>query len=791
MDLQEIIGIEQAAVDTSSENDPNQAEYLDNLGVILNDRYLETGKIADLEESISVGKAAVKATLEDHPDRATRLDTLGVRLDYRYRETHSMNDLQEAICIGQLAINVTSEDHPNRAEHLDNLCARLNYRYLRTRLPNDLQEVIRIGQALIDITPEDYPDRMHRLGNHEVRLSDRYLETGSMSDLQQIIRIKQFIIDVGSEDHTNRATRLTNSGITLSDRYSRIEPIDDLQKSLTCLVQYSRQANIPPLGRLLGWKLVASLIVDTQDWEKGATYFTEYLDLLSKLVPRLGSIHDFQRTLRNLSGFSALTASVFLKAEKSALESLQALENGRGIISNLLIDTRSDISLLKDRRLDLWAEYSSLREAVAYPVSYENEVSSYSELFSTSDYTFMSLKRLEGYEKLEKIESEIRKEPGFESFQLPLTETELHRLARYGPIVSFNVTNLGSHAFLVTDNNVRVIQLPKLMIGDLENHTSRMTGGNQSRRDVKIISADGIVDDTDYLARSMCWLWDVAVKPVLEELGLLWRDEPPATLPCVWWVGGGVMALLPLHAAGEHRLYSTDNTMSHVVSSYAPTFKALLFSQGKLWTPLTAKNTKVLIVTMPKTPGLRNLNVRDEVAAIEQHIGSCASIEVLEAPTRAAVLRQVTACSLVHFACHGSSDSVQPSESALYVGTGSVEKLTVDDLQSLNHQLSQVAYLSACSTAEIGTRDLIDESIHLASSFQLVGFRHVIGTMWGADDMAAVAVAAKFYENLLKQNVDTISSVPRALHHAILDLKAQNDNSDNISIWAPFIHLGP
>ena len=155
------------------------------------------------------------------------------------------------------------------------------------------------------------------------------------------------------------------------------------------------------------------------------------------------------------------------------------------------------------------------------------------------------------------------------------------------------------------------------MIRDLEKHTSRMTGGNQSRRDVEIISANGIVEDTDYLARSMCWLWDVAVKPILEKLGLLWQDEPSATLPCVWWVGGGVMALLLLHATGEHQLYSTDNTMSHVVLSYALTFKALQFSQGKLWTPLITKNTKVLIVTILKTPGLPNLNICDEVAAIE------------------------------------------------------------------------------------------------------------------------------------------------------------------------------
>lgn len=57
--------------------------------------------------------------------------------------------------------------------------------------------------------------------------------------------------------------------------------------------------------------------------------------------------------------------------------------------------------------------------------------------------------------------------------------------------------------------------------------------------------------------------------------------------------------------------------------------------------------------------------------------------------------------------------------------------------------------------------------------------------------LRAVAVAAKFYENLLKQDVNSVSSVPRALHHAFLDLKAKDGNSDKISVWAPFIHMGP
>ncbi|KAL9127853.1 MAG: hypothetical protein Q9217_003344 [Psora testacea] len=194
---------------------------------------------------------------------------------------------------------------------------------------------------------------------------------------------------------------------------------------------------------------------------------------------------------------------------------------------------------------------------------------------------------------------------------------------------------------------------------------------------------------------------------------------------------------------------------------------------------------------MPKTLGHADLNVEDEVAAIRQHVGFSASVEVLETPTAATVLEQATACSLVHFACYGASDVEQPSKSALLLGTRSVEKLTIGDLQSLNHQLAQVAYLSACSTAEIGARSLIDENINLATTFQLAGFRHVIGTLWGAFDSPAVAVAANSYEHLLKQDAGTASPAARALHHSLLDLRAKNGNGDKISLWAPFIHVGP
>ena len=82
---------------------------------------------------------------------------------------------------------------------------------------------------------------------------------------------------------------------------------------------------------------------------------------------------------------------------------------------------------------------------------------------------------------------------------------------------------------------------------------------------------------------------------------------------------------------------------------------------------------------------------------------------------------------------------------------------------------------------------LIDEGIRLADTFQLVGFRHVIGTLWTASDPAAIVVAGKFYEHPI-QNADATLVVSQALHKAVLFRRKTNSGSFDC---APFIHVGP
>lgn len=801
-DLLEAIRAEHATVYAMSEGHPDRAVHLHILGGCLHQLYLKKRSTSDLEEAILFLQAALDSAPETHPDRWRYLAGLGGAFNSRFHRTGSTDDLEKAIRFAQATVNAMPETSPARGVALSNLASGFLDQYLSTKSMNDLGEAISIGQAALNVTPEDHPDRSWCLMQHARTIRIQYQKTGSPNDLDEDICIRQAAINAADEDDPFRARFLNDLGSGFMVRYHKTGSADDLQEAFTQFTESLYESGSPEFDCLVGGLQATDIALMSKDYVQGAQFLTECLALLPSAVPRSGSFEDHLSFLRSIVGLGSLAASVFLRDGRSALESLQALEKSRGVISGLLLDSRSDISMLQEHSPLLYSEYRHVRKMIATStliVPLNSAVMARAlglPEISAGYYTPATLSRSLMIKELDVLKALIRKQPGFDRFQLPPTEPELRGLARYGPVAIFNINRINSDALLVTENDIQVLALPQLILQDLQKHVSRDMSGNRSRRDAKIVSIDGSSNIKEEVlknsqAESMRWLWDVAIKPVLAKLGLLWQRNPPCVLPCLWWVGGGLMALLPLHAAGEHSSGSTENTMSHVVSSYAPTLKALQVARKKTWIPPAVKKSRILVVAMHKTPNRDDLNVADEIAAIQQHAGSSALVEVFEGPTVTDILDRVINSSMVHFACHGYSDTKQPLKSALLLGTGTVEELRLEDLQSLNHQLAQVAYLSACSTAEIGARNLIDESIHLASTFQIVGFRHVIGTLWGAYDDAAVAVAGKFYEYLLKHDVNTVSSVPRALHRAVLDLKAKNGNADNISLWAPFIHFGP
>jgi CHAT domain-containing protein len=202
---------------------------------------------------------------------------------------------------------------------------------------------------------------------------------------------------------------------------------------------------------------------------------------------------------------------------------------------------------------------------------------------------------------------------------------------------------------------------------------------------------------------------------------------------------------------------------------------------------------------MPSTPGQPDLlGARRESQEIIKTAAESLTVEELEQPSTEEVLGKLRDHSgIVHFACHGYSDPSDPSQSHLLLQKRSegglvVDKLSVTDLLDTRAQgQTWIAYLSACSTANIKDEALADESLHITSGFLIAGFAHVIGSLWSADDDVCIRMATHFYTSLITKratNTDINRVVAQAVHDALLQIR--REYAHDPSMWALYIHVG-
>ena len=777
--------------------------YLDNLSNVLHQRFSTSGHKADLDEAIRYSGQAIQAMNENDPARAWYLSNHASGLHKRFERTGNVKYLNQAVTLTKQALEATSEGHPDQALYYSNVAVYSSIVYDHTDDLNDLDRAISYGEAACRIGSPGHPERMFYLSCLASCFRTRFQKSDLLADLDRAIQYGQDILVFLPDNHPKRTKYLSNLGVYFADRYDKLAEIKDHNHSMKVFRDACSCANSPPLERIIACMQAVTCLEESQQWDSAARILDIALELLPEVVPRTNSRSDLQYTIQQLSGLSVYLASVFLKAGRGAVKALQALESSRGFIASLTVDARSDISELREKHGDIWIQYSKCQEQIS-------AIESNQESNSNTVLADKIEQRRRHYKELDRLRREIRKISGFERFLLPPNAEEIRNLARNGPIVCFNISSVSSEAFVVTPSAVEVVPLPNLS-EDIVSDALEIIAvkGHRNRRDSSECSDDSDSDDSiepntrpSKLRRFFqvddmfeC-LWNTAVKPIIEHLGLYGNLMTSDKIPHLHWTGGGAMALLPIHAAGLHSPESTENTLSYVVSSYASSLKTLLFAQQRPAAVIPNQEPEVLIVSMPTTPGHhKDLNTASEVEAIVSRTVSWAMPKHLERPGKEDVLKGLETCMIVHFACHGTADRFRPDESYLSLGKDVEEKLRIADLVKVTRSRAQIAYLSACSTAESKVQYLMDESIHLASTFQLIGFQHVLGSLWATDDEAAVKLATSFYERLPRYDRDNSLSVARALHEAVMSLRQERLNTTlgktDIMNWAPFIHFGP
>jgi CHAT domain-containing protein len=514
-------------------------------------------------------------------------------------------------------------------------------------------------------------------------------------------------------------------------------------------------------------------------------------------------------TISHFSSLATDACSLSLQAGEGVDQAVEQLELGRGMILGYLIDSRSDLSQLAAAWPEHAYQYDRLRLEINAPISSGGSEDIHSRLLR---------RRRKAFAQLEDCLRSIRQLLGFDRFLLGPTSNDLKRCATEGPIVVVNVTDIRSDAIIVSTSDIIAVSLPEMPAPKVKQWTqqnlpsigrtkkegdqkSKIEEGDGQRSKTRDEDNDQNKAEEEYnwkskrYAEFLSWLWSKCVKLILAELKF---DKPAsAELPRIWWIGTGQASSLPFHAAGDHCDGSLENALSKVVSSYTPTIKSLAYARecASRNAQVSADKPSVLVVAMPETPGQDPLDgVLDEISTVQEVVKGIYSVQE-STNSVDDVLNKMKESEIAHFACHGSADSIDPSESHLLLLNDSqsqltVDKLTVRRISEVNLGRAWIAYLSACSTVEVKAENIADEVLHFVSGFQIAGFAHVIGSLWSSNDAICVRMAKLFYKYLIAKGgaKDRNRVVAEALHHAVV--KVRSDFPQEPLLWALYIHSG-
>ena len=141
---------------------------------------------------------------------------------------------------------------------------------------------------------------------------------------------------------------------------------------------------------------------------------------------------------------------------------------------------------------------------------------------------------------------------------------------------------------------------------------------------------------------------------------------------------------------------------------------------------------------------------------------------------------------IVHFACHGEFNDMQPMQSGLVLSkdTENDGYLQVHEIFGLNLKNSNLVILSACDTA-LSKIYSGDDLVGLSRAFIYAGTPTLLATLWSVDDRSTYILMKDFYEYWHNKGLDKIEALRRAQN----SLKSIPDYSHPF-YWAPFIIIG-
>lgn len=738
----------------------DRASSKDDLSILLRQRGVRTGRVADLEEAVLLSREAVAEFPAELFDWVGILNGLAQALRFAGTATGDTAKLHEAVTTALDVLRVATErHHPGIPGFSQNVGASYS-------------EIAKIDSSILHLTRAveylrvavagfaDHPDgRAARtdLGNALAALAEG-AENPAMLD--EAILHHRAAVGEGIDDPAVAQFRI-NLAAALRTRHDRTGAVEDHAEAVELFRSVAGQETVAVGQRLLAARSWGILETRVENWDDASRALGLAVDLLTGAsAPNLAR-GDQERWLLGEPGLVAEAVAATLQTG-DVDRAAELFEQGRGVLTSYALDLRTDVSRLADEDPVLADTFVRLRDALDGDIS---------------DHDTRHLWASQWHELL----NTIRARPSFAGFLLPMSAGQMQAAAADGAIVMVNVGERRSDALVVRTDAIGVVPLP------LTRESMTLNAATFVMSLDMLVDGAGLSDEQAESAnnrtrQALRWAWQAVTGPVLAYLGF---TEPiyGGKRPRLWWMPCALLNFLPLHAAFvENEEGKQTSVLDLVVCSYTPTVKSLLRARTRA--SGIRRPTGPLVVGMADTPGQSLLPGVLQEAQFIQSVFPTTVCLIDGLATREAVLRGLRNHPWVHISCHGHSDRTDPSASYLLVA--GADKLPLLEIAQRRID-GEFAFLSACSTGASGLA-LADESVHLAGAFQLAGYSHVIAAMWPIHDSVALKITREVYA-LISPGATSVDHAAAILHNAVL--KVRERYPDEPVLWASFVHIGP
>ncbi|KAJ6461773.1 CHAT domain-containing protein [Mycena sanguinolenta] len=405
---------------------------------------------------------------------------------------------------------------------------------------------------------------------------------------------------------------------------------------------------------------------------------------------RLGDLQDALKAAGQVvrdAASAAIAAHDYQKA-------VEWLDQGRSVIWGQLLNLRTPVDELRKINPDLANRLVSLSNSLETAGTQTNAVSEAIKPQSIAQRCHaLALER-------NRVLEQIRELPDFERFLLSKPISKLSLAANMGPVAILNISEYGTDALILLPglgDEVIHVAPHNFTIHEVQALAESLTSivGNTGRTDRFSVSREEDMTPDEIFSFILSELWSKMVQPVLNAIAI----TTPANQD--WDVSGGVQQ--------GHSYFSLSMQQDFM-------------------------ELRLLAVSQPSAQGQSYIpGTQEEIKCVQTHLAEKVPVQWLDKDMAAidTVQQGMKDSRWVHFACHGVQ-STSPTESALLLAGHS--RLTLSSIINLSLPNVDLAFLSTCQTAT-GSKELQDESVHLAAGMLLAGYRGVIGTMWSIGTM--------------------------------------------------------